>query len=405
MSSVLEQGIDKMERAVEALGPDATTAPELLLQLHGLRRVQAATATLKTVASAPSWMPQMLPIIPTDACPALFQGLVELVQGLAECKASSGSTTLADGLDTLLFEEGKGLVSLMVSTSPATGMTLSLIDPPEICTPLAAVAAIAAFIVAGDSDDAQRLRCSWHTLHSVLTVVWPDTGSAARKRALERDHWVPAPPSAAPAGARAEVAPAPAPGTLAAKLAADLERHVPGVSLADLKHAALTSMACNFCSKLTLTPLQMQQLLVRVQDVPAGRATGCFQLARVWQIAGRSSAITAPRLERLAAYLDCAQEVAAASECEWLGALKGHGCCSWRSRRERAFLVANPQPTTQLQATTAPLRLPRWRPPCACSYSSCGAAPRCARCLRGRQSASSSAATRRWPARPTACRT
>lgn len=446
--SVLEQGIDKLERTRQALA-DPQSAPELLLHLRGLRRVRDAAALLRQAAAAaagpsPAFSPQLLPITPASACPELFRGLAELAVGLAECKAASDSRTLPDGLDALLCDRRTGMLRAMVETSPAVGMTLTCLvrgcgghrqgararevkkkgcrrptgavqgraatdrtrgasspvisipnvfstdslkvwrnfhapaGPPvqearEVRTPLAAVAALAVFAVVGDSDDAQRVRCAWGSLHAVLAAVWPDSGSPARLRALERGDWVPPPPSAAGAPADASTdSPGAGPrglgggglqgtaavGTLAAALAADLASHAPGITLPGLHAAALTIMAGLFAGRAQLGAPQMQQLLVRVHDVPAGAAAGCFQLAHVGQAAGRAGFLSARRLERLAAYMDGAQALAASSQCEWQQ--QGGSPCL-------ACLPARPDPEPPAGALA-----PRHRPRCYGCRHACG---------------------------------
>lgn len=348
MSSILDQGIDKLERTLTAL-PERQHAPELVLHLRGLRRVRAAAATLRQAAAAidspsPTFHPQMLGIAPAGACPDLFRGLVGLSLGLAECKAASGSSTMPDGLGPLLFSRTAGMVRVMVETDPLEGMTMAALEAQEVRNPLSAVAALAAYALVGSEDDHERIRCSWESLNAVMAAVWPDSGSPARVRALERTDFVPPPPAvaaaeagaaagdgspsgagAAPAAATAAAAAAEPPpsGSLAAALAADLARYAPDVTLRDLRTAAEVTMSHLFSNKERLSMAHMRQLLVRVHTVPAGRAAGCFQLGSVAQAAGRAGIMTPQRLELVMTYMEAAAAVAANAECELL--------CRWGS--------------------------------------------------------------------------
>lgn len=188
-------------------------------------------------------------------------------------------------------------------------------------SPLMVVAALVAYALV---DDAACIECCWRSLHAVMAAVWPASSSKARARGLKRDNWVPPPPRAAAGApvARASggrsTAPPPSPQgrPLAAALAADLASHAPGSELPALRAAAQTIMACKFAAEEQLGEPQMQQLLVLVHDVPAGRGAGCIQLTRVAQAAAHAFGMTAPRHERLTAYLDGAQALAAASGCE-----------------------------------------------------------------------------------------
>lgn len=189
-------------------------------------------------------------------------------------------------------------------------------------------------------DDHERICCSWESLHAVMAAVWPDSGSPARVRALERTDFVPPPPAvaaseagvvaearptagaeagAAPAAAAAAAAAEPPPsGSLAAALAADLARYAPDVTLRDLRTAVEVTMTHLFSDKERLSMAHMRQLLVRVHTVPAGRAAGCFQLGKVAQAAGCAGNMTPQRLELVMAYMEAAAAVAANAECELL---------------------------------------------------------------------------------------
>ncbi|PRW50921.1 hypothetical protein C2E21_5461 [Chlorella sorokiniana] len=345
MSSILDQGIDKLERTLKGLA-NPQHAPELVLHLHGLRRAKAAAATLLQAAAAfagpsPPFHPQMLPVALAGACPELFRGLVELSLGLAECQAASGSNTLPDGLNELLFDRRTGMVRVLVETDPQAGMTMAALDAREVRSPLAAVAAVAAYALVGSEDDAERVRCSWESLLAVMGAVWPDSCSPARVRALERTDFVPLPrvvaaAEAAAAGeaeagtAQAAVAPAPPSvaaaaeppppnGSLAAVLAADLARYAPGVTLRELRAATTIIMAHILAQRVRLNMDHMRQLLVRVHDVHAGRAVGCFQLCSVSQVVARAGPMTPQRFERIMAYMDGVAAVAADTECAHAG--------------------------------------------------------------------------------------
>lgn len=69
--SVLDQGIDKLERTLLTM-PTPKSAPELLLHLRGLRRVRGAAAALEAVAAAG---PSPTLTAPASAWPPLTAGL------------------------------------------------------------------------------------------------------------------------------------------------------------------------------------------------------------------------------------------------------------------------------------------------------------------------------------------